>query len=132
MKKLISVLALSLGCALSANAAVVVIGNTGGADSISASDAKKLFLGKGSSSSVPYELEEGDATRSAFHSSVTGKSDAQLKAFWSKQVFTGKGNPPASVSGAAAMKAAVAADANGVGYIDEADVDATVKVILKP
>jgi hypothetical protein len=132
MKKLISVLALSLSCALSAHAAVVVIGNTGGADSISASDAKKLFLGKGSSSSVPYELEEGDATRSAFHSSVTGKSDAQLKAFWSKQVFTGKGNPPASVSGAAAMKAAVAADANGVGYIDEADVDATVKVILKP
>jgi hypothetical protein len=132
MKTLLSVLALSLGCALSANAAVVVIGNTAGADSISASDVKKLFLGKGSSSSVPYELEEGNATRSAFHSGVTGKSDAQLKAFWSKQVFTGKGNPPASVSGAAAMKAAVAADANGVGYIDEADVDASVKVILKP
>jgi ABC-type phosphate transport system substrate-binding protein len=132
MKKLLSVLALSLSCALSANAAVVLIGNTGGADSISAADAKKLFLGKGSSSSVPYELEEGNATRSAFHSSVTGKSDAQLKAFWSKQVFTGKGNPPATVSGAAGMKAAIAADPNGVGYIDEADLDGTVKVILKP
>ncbi|ABE54882.1 ABC-type phosphate transport system, periplasmic component [Shewanella denitrificans OS217] len=132
MNKLLSILALSLSCALSANAAVVLIGNTGGADSISAADAKKLFLGKGSSSSVPYELEEGNATRSAFHSSVTGKSDSQLKAFWSKQVFTGKGNPPASVSGAAAMKAAIAADPNGVGYIDEADLDGTVKVILKP
>lgn len=132
MKTLLSVLALSLGCALSANAAVVVIGNTGGADTISAADVKKLFLGKGSSSAVPYELEEGNATRSAFHSSVTGKSDAQLKAFWSKQVFTGKGNPPAAVSSPAAMKAAVAADTNGVGYLDEADVDGTVKVILKP
>ena len=33
---------------------------------------------------------------------------------------------------AAAMKSAVASNPNAIGYIDEADVDATVKVILKP
>ena len=131
MKTLFSVLALSLSAIVSANAAVVVIGNTASGD-MSASDAKKAFLGKGDSSVVVYELEEGNATRSAFHQAVTGKSDAQLKAFWSKQVFTGKGNPPATVPSAAAMKSAVASNPNAIGYIDEADVDATVKVILKP
>ncbi|QBF84452.1 phosphate ABC transporter substrate-binding protein [Shewanella maritima] len=130
MKKLLSIVALSLAGMVSANAAVVVIGNPGAAD-ISKGDAKKAFLGKGSSY-VVYELDEGNATRSEFHSAVTGKSDAQLKAYWSKQVFTGKGNPPATVSDAAAMKAAVAADANAIGYIDEADVDGSVKIILKP
>ncbi|NKF51635.1 phosphate ABC transporter substrate-binding protein [Shewanella sp. WXL01] len=130
MKKLFSTLALSLTCIASAHAGVVVIGNTGTTD-ISKGDAKKAFLGKGSSY-VVYELDEGNATRSEFHGAVTGKSDAQLKAYWSKQVFTGKGNPPATVSDAAAMKAAVASDANAIGYIDEADLDSSVKVIFKP
>ncbi|WP_350431099.1 phosphate ABC transporter substrate-binding protein [Shewanella sp. H8] len=131
MKTLFSVLALSLSAIVSANAAVVVIGNSASGD-MSASDAKKAFLGKGNSSVVVYELEEGNATRSEFHQAVTGKSDAQLKAFWSKQVFTGKGTPPTTVPNAAAMKSAVASNPNAIGYIDEADVDASVKVILKP
>ena len=131
MKKLISIIALSVCSVVTAQAAVVVIGAPGAAD-ISVSDAKKMFLGKGSSSAVVYELAEGNATRSEFHSVVTRKSDSQLKAFWSKQVFTGKGNPPATVNSAAAMKAAITSNPKAVGYIDEADVDASVKVILKP
>ncbi|MDP5147102.1 phosphate ABC transporter substrate-binding protein [Shewanella sp. ULN5] len=131
MKKLFCVFALSLGVAFTASAGVVVIGNNAAGD-MSMSDAKKAFLGKGDNSLVVYELDEGNNTRSEFHSTVTGKSDAQLKAFWSKQVFTGKGNPPATVASAAAMKAAVASNPNAIGYIDEADVDGTVKVILKP
>ncbi|QDE31565.1 phosphate ABC transporter substrate-binding protein [Shewanella polaris] len=131
MKKLLTVLAISLSAVVSANAAVVVIGNPAASD-LSANDAKKAFLGKGDSSVVVYELEEGNPTRSEFHQAVTGKSDAQLKAFWSKQVFTGKGTPPATVTGASAMKSAIATNPNAIGYIDEADVDASVKVILKP
>ncbi|MBO1895188.1 phosphate ABC transporter substrate-binding protein [Shewanella sp. BF02_Schw] len=131
MKKLLTILALSLTAVTSANAAVVIIGNPAAAD-ISINDVKKAFLGKGDSSVVVYELEEGNPIRSEFHQAVTGKSDAQLKAFWSKQVFTGKGTPPPAVSGASAMKSAIASNPNAIGYIDEADVDATVKIILKP
>ena len=131
MNKLLTILALSLVAVTSANAAVVVIGNPAAADT-SINDVKKAFLGKGDSSIVVYELEEGNPTRSEFHQAVTGKSDAQLKAFWSKQVFTGKGTPPATVSNAAAMKSAIGSNPNAIGYIDEADVDATVKVIIKP
>lgn len=131
MKNLLSVLTLSLGVAFTASAGVVVIGNNAASD-MSLADAKKAFLGKGDSSLVVYELDEGNSIRSEFHNTVTGKSDAQLKAFWSKQVFTGKGNPPATVSSATAMKAAVASNPSAIGYIDEADVDGTVKVILKP
>ncbi|QYJ87600.1 phosphate ABC transporter substrate-binding protein [Shewanella mesophila] len=131
MKNILSIIALSLAVAMSAEAAVVVIGAPGASD-ISASEAKKAFLGKGASSATVYELEEGNPARSEFHSKVTGKSDSQLKAFWSKQVFTGKGNPPATLSSASAMKSTIAANPNAIGYIDEADLDDTVKVILKP
>ncbi|MCE9685361.1 MULTISPECIES: phosphate ABC transporter substrate-binding protein [Shewanella] len=136
MKKLLAVLALGLSCISYANAAVVVIGNNAGPGDMSKADAKKLFLGKGALSNgaaaLVFELDEGNPLRSQFHELVTGKSDAQLKAFWSKQVFTGKGNPPATVASAAAMKTAVASAPNAIGYLDEADVDASVKVILKP
>ncbi|WP_354624725.1 phosphate ABC transporter substrate-binding protein [Psychromonas sp. MME2] len=131
MKQLLLVLTLVFGVVFSVSAGVVVIGNPAASD-ISLGEAKKLFLGKGDTSLVIYELDEGDATRTEFHSVVTGKSESQLKAFWSKQVFTGKGNPPATVSSASAMKAAVAANPNAIGYIDEADLDSSVKVILKP
>ncbi|MBR9727043.1 phosphate ABC transporter substrate-binding protein [Shewanella intestini] len=131
MKKLLTVLALSLTCVTGANAAVVVIGHTSAAD-ITLDEAKRAFLGRGDASTVVYELSEGNPTRSEFHDAVTGRSDSQLKAFWSKQVFTGKGNPPATVTDATTMKATIAANPNAIGYIDEADVDGTVKVILKP
>ena len=131
MKKLISIALVSLSSIVSAQAAVVIIGAPG-ASNISASDAKKLFLGKGSSTLVAFELDENAAVRSEFHSKVTKKSSSQLKAYWSKQVFTGKGNPPATLSNAAAMKSTISSTPNAIGYIDEADLDDTVKVIYKP
>jgi hypothetical protein len=45
-------------------------------------------------------------------------------------MFTGHGQPPKVVADAAAVKKAVAADPKAVGYIDKADVDASVKVVL--
>ena len=131
MIKLLSIAIISLSSIVSAQAAVVIIGAPS-ASEISAADAKQIFLGKGSSALVPFELNESNAVRTEFHSKVTQKSDAQLKAFWSKQVFTGKGNPPATVGSAAAMKSTIASTPNAVGYIDEADLDDSVKVIFKP
>jgi hypothetical protein len=45
-------------------------------------------------------------------------------------MFTGKGQPPKVLASAAEVKKAVAADPQSVGYIDRADVDSTVKVVL--
>ena len=52
-----------------------------------------------------------------------------MLATWSKLILTGTGTPPAEVDGAAAMKKAVAADPNAVGYIDKKDVDPSVTII---
>ncbi|MGX1201442.1 ABC-type phosphate transport system substrate-binding protein [Marinobacter sp. MBR-105] len=83
-------------------------------------------------SAKPFELPEGNATRAEFHDKVTGRNDAQLKAFWSQQVFTGRGQPPAEAGSASGMKAQVASTPGAIGYIDSADVDDSVKVILTP
>ncbi|GGC64743.1 phosphate ABC transporter substrate-binding protein [Marinobacter halophilus] len=137
MKKLSLLFAASLLASPLALADVVVIGHPGGPDSIAANEVRDLYLNRSKAlpdgqSAKPFELPEGNASRAEFHDKVTGRNDAQLKAFWSQQVFTGRGQPPEEAGNAAAVKAQVASTPGGIGYIDSADVDDSVKVILTP
>jgi ABC-type phosphate transport system substrate-binding protein len=78
----------------------------------------------------PIDLPDSSATRSAFYKKATDRDASQVKAVWARLIFTGKGQPPKVIASAAEVKKAVAADPQSVGYIDSADVDATVKVVL--
>ena len=65
-----------------------------------------------------------------FYKKVVGKSESQAKAYWSKQIFTGKGTPPEEVGGDDAVKAKIASTPSAVGYIDASAVDGSVKQVL--
>ncbi len=77
----------------------------------------------------PVDLPDGSPTREAFYKKATERDAAQIKAVWSRIVFTGKGQPPKELPDAAAVKKAVAADPKAIGYIDKSAVDASVKVV---
>ncbi|HLO93975.1 MAG TPA: phosphate ABC transporter substrate-binding protein, partial [Burkholderiaceae bacterium] len=66
-----------------------------------------------------------------FYAQVAGRSEAQIKAYWSRMVFTGKGAPPQEVGDGAAVKKLLANNPNLVGYIDAAQVDGSVKVLAE-
>ncbi|MDS1310951.1 phosphate ABC transporter substrate-binding protein [Marinobacter xiaoshiensis] len=137
MKKLSLMFAASLLVSPLAMADVVVIGHSAGPDSITENQVRDLYLNRSNElpdgqKATTFEMASGDAVRAQFHDKITGRNDAQLKAFWSKQVFTGRGQPPAEVNNAAAMKARVSSTPGSIGYIDEADVDSSVKVIFTP
>jgi ABC-type phosphate transport system substrate-binding protein len=57
---------------------------------------------------------------------IADKDPAQVKALWSKLVFTGKATPPKEYANSAEVKKAVAADPKAIGYIDKSAVDDTV------
>ena len=118
----------------SALADIAVVVNPANASAVSADDLNRLFLGRTSnfadgSKATPLNLVEGVAAREEFDTKVLNRSSAQLKAYWSKLVFTGKGTPPKELSDDAAVKAAVAADATAIGYISSSSVDGSVKVV---
>lgn len=133
--KVLSLLLLTLSLAateLKAEIAVVV--NPANANAVSADDLNRLFLGRASSfadgsKATPLNLVEGQASREEFDNKVLNRSSSQLKAYWSKLVFTGKGTPPKELADDAAVKAAVAADATAIGYISSGSADASVKVV---
>jgi len=72
----------------------------------------------------------GNGTRDAFYAQVTSKSPALLKAYWSKLLFTGRGQPPREVAGNAAIKKLVADTPGMIGYIDSSALDASVRAVL--
>ncbi len=117
-------------------AEVAVIVHPSNAAAADQAEITRLFTGRGTSfaggaKATPLNLAESAAGRADFDSKVLGKSSSQMKAYWSKLVFTGKGTPPKELADDAAMKAAVAADPSAIGYIDASAVDASVKVIGK-
>ncbi|TAK86998.1 MAG: hypothetical protein EPO12_01810 [Aquabacterium sp.] len=88
-----------------------------------------LYLGR-SFDLKPLDLPESSPVREQFYKKATERDLAQVKATWSRIVFSGKGQPPKEVADAAAVKKAVAADPKAIGYIEKGAVDGTVKAVL--
>jgi|TARA_B110000008_G_scaffold262454_1_gene284798 ABC-type phosphate transport system substrate-binding protein len=119
----------------SAETAVIVSKNNANA-SIDGDVISRMFLGKTSKfpdggQAVPIDQNDGTPARDAFNDSILGKNSSQLKAYWSRLIFTGKGTPPKQAGDDAAVKALVAANPNMIGYIDSSAVDDSVKVVHK-
>jgi len=122
--------------ALSASAQVAVIVNPKSATgSMTAEQVANIFLGKSNTlpsgaTAVATDLPESSAAREAFYTKATGKSAAQVKAAWSRLVFSGKATPPKELPTAAEVKKFVAGNPDAIGYIEKSAVDGTVKVVL--
>ena len=114
--------------AAGAHAEIVVVMAPGSA-ALSKDQVGAVYLGR-SPDLKPVDLPEGSATRDAFYKKATDRDAAQIKAVWARITFTGKGQAPAELPDAAAVKKAVAADPKAVGYIDKAAADGSVKVVL--
>jgi ABC-type phosphate transport system substrate-binding protein len=113
----------------------VVVGANSPAAKLSVEQVGQLFLAKtsalpGAGQAVLIDQAEGAAVRDAFYVHVTGKSATQVKALWSRLVFSGAAQLPQALGSGAEVKKAVGGNANAIGYIDAAEVDASVKVLL--
>lgn len=120
-----------------ANAGVVVIVSADSTiEQLNKGDVSDIFLAKKSAfpngaSAVPVDQVENSADRETFHEMVTGMSGRQLKSYWSKLVFSGKGEPPKEVSDAEIVSE-VAADPSKIGYVDSSRVTDSVRVVYTP
>ncbi len=124
-----------LAVTASASADVAVIVHPTNQAAVSDTDIKNFYLGRqktfsSGETAILLSLEEGNSNRSEFNNKVLGKTDAQLKAFWSKVLFTGKGTPPKDISHEEILKL-VATNPNMIGFVDASAVTPDVKVIAK-
>lgn len=114
---------------------VVIVSAKNAATALSEEQASDIFLGKnsalpGGGTVTPIDQADGSPLRDQFYTKVSSKTAAQMKAYWSKQIFTGKGQAPKEAGDSAGVKAMVAGNPNLIGYVDRSAVDASVKVLL--
>ena len=125
------------GLAAHARAAdlVVIVSARSPVTTLRADQVAAIFLGQtprfpDGGEAVPLDQRLGSPLRDNFYTRVTGKSPALLKAYWSKMVFTGRGQPPGEAIDNAAVRRQVADNPDLIGYIDRSALDASVRPVL--
>jgi ABC-type phosphate transport system substrate-binding protein len=128
-------LALALCAPAAAGELVLIVSARGPAMTLRADQAADIFLAQtgrfpNGADVVPLDLPVGSPLRDQFYQKVAAKSAPLMRAYWSKMVFTGRGQPPREVATGQALRKMVAANPSYIGYIDSALLDDSVQVVL--
>lgn len=123
------------GSSAGAGELVVIVSAKSPVSTLRPEQVADIFLGQmdnfpGGAEAVALDQRIGSAERDEFYSKVTAKTPPLLKAYWTKMIFTGRGQPPKEVAGSAAVRRMVADNPALIGYIDKSALDATVKAVL--
>jgi len=105
------------------------------ASSIERKNVSRIFLGKtknikGAGNIVPIDQKEGSSSRKIFYAKVVKKNRSQLKTYWTKQIFSGKGIIPEIAGDDASIIQKVSTTPNTIGYVDSSIVNNSVKVLM--
>ncbi|MGI9213220.1 MAG: phosphate ABC transporter substrate-binding protein [Methylococcaceae bacterium] len=116
---------------------VVIVNARSPVAQLDKSQVSDIFLGKAAtfpdgSQVVPLDQDNTSGLHDEFHDKVTGKTGAQLRAYWSRLVFTGKATPPREIPGSREIRTLIATNPNMIGYVDKGAVDTSVKVVFSP
>mgnify|MGYP000869478817 CR=1 FL=1 len=113
---------------------VVIVSIKNPVSALRIDQVEQLFLGKfntfpDGSQAIALDLPKG-LTRDTFYQRIAGRNNSQMKAYWSKIVFSGSGQPPKEATSAQDMVNQVAKSANLIGYVDKASINTSVKIVL--
>lgn len=130
----ITVLVVSALCSgLTFSEVVVVVNASEQIELQKPEDIADLFLSKRNDLAglrlAPVDLPESNSARDVFYESVIGKSAAQVKAYWSRLIFTGKGVPPKQFSSDTEIAEWISENEGYIGYINSESIAEGIKVI---
>jgi ABC-type phosphate transport system substrate-binding protein len=114
---------------------VVIVSAKSPVAALRADQVADIFLGQvgrfpEGGEAVALDQGIGSAQRDEFYVKVAAKSPALVKAYWSKMIFTGRGQPPREAPNNAAIRKLVAENPSLIGYIERSALDASVKPVL--
>ena len=133
---LLLLLALSFWQGAQAQGVVLVSARSGGIAELDRDTAAQLYLGR--RTSLPdgrgarlLDLPAGPE-RDLFYQRLTGKNPSQIRAYWSRMVFTGRAQPPHEVDDQEDALRRVLADPSTLAYLPAACVtDQPLHVLMR-
>ena len=134
-KMMVGLQALVLAAAVQAGDIVVVVSAKNPVTTLAPEQVAHIFLAQ--TARLPDGAEVaaidqpiGSELRDRFYSKVTGMSPTLVKSYWTKMVFTGRGQPPKVVDGSIAIRKLVAENPLLIGYIDRTALDDSVREVF--
>jgi len=101
---------------------------------LSRDEAEQLFLGRRTtlSDGTPVTLIDLPAgpVRDRLYLLLTGKNPIQTRAYWSRQVFTGRAQPPREAPSAEQAGNWIAATPGAIGYLPADHADSRLQALL--
>jgi ABC-type phosphate transport system substrate-binding protein len=113
---------------------VAVVSANSAVKALTAEQLADIFFGRMSRFpngllAVPIDSREGSPVRNQFYAKITNKTPAQVRAYWSKIIFTGRGQPPRVLATDLDVKKFVILNVGAIGYIDSALLDDSVRAL---
>ncbi len=134
MKTKTIILGMSLFLANAALADIAVVVHPSNNSAVTQDFVSSVYLGKTKSFEDGKQIvpvnQSGTTMEEDFNKKVLNKSSSQMKAYWSKLVFTGKGTPPKDVKSDADVVSLVSENPATIGYVDSSAVTDKVKVVF--
>ncbi len=125
---------MSMLCSL-ACADIAVVTNLDNDIELSLEEIRLRFLGKhlnkGSAATQikPVNLPFGHPSRSLFDRQALDKSEANIRTYWARMIFTSRARPPIEFEAEAQVLQYIQQHPKAVGYIDTKSIDDSVKVL---
>jgi len=115
---------------------VIVTANDSKVEQLSRDEAEQLYLGRRTalSNRTPLtliDLPPGES-RNTFYHLLTGKNPSQIRAYWSRMVFTGRAHPPKEAADADDARRLLLENPGTLGYLPASfATDPSLRVLLR-
>lgn len=135
MKKTLIMLLLALPLPLLAQADMVVVTDSNSTiTSLTETEVRQLFSGQlktvaGKPVQV-LDLPGGERHREDFYRKLMGRSPEQMRAYWTRLVFTGQGKPPREVSSTRELTTLIGSGGY-IGYLPAEAADDNMRVLYR-
>lgn len=113
----------------------VIVNKANAIESINTDQLERVYMMKARRfengvTAEPVSHAEGSKPRETFNKKVLGRTEQQLRYYWSRRMFAGGERPPPSAVNDAEIESFVASREGGIGYLTVAPKDERVKTVM--
>lgn len=118
-----------------ANSLVVIVSKDSNIQDITKKELSKIFLAKtkrlpsGEKSLVVESTNK--ELQAKFYKTICNKNEKQLRKYWTKMIFTGRGQPPKKIKSIPELISFVKNNKNAISYIPFKDINSDIRVIME-
>lgn len=115
---------------------VVVVNARSGVAAMSRNEVINVFFGRtrqffNGVEAQPVDMADSHPDRARFYSALVGKELSEVNAYWSRQLFSGRQQPPVKAASPEDVMKLVLSQPGGIGFIELTKADARVRVVYE-